>query len=863
MSSPSHGSPDGTGLPGVVTGPGVDGIAERPPLSDVGDYVAVEKLGKGSYGEVWLGWHKSDQNLRVAIKFLTARDAAADAVLDEVRALLRLDGDHHIVRVVNFSEPEALPPYFVMEYMAGGTLADLIGGLQERPSAEQVDDLVRELVRALIFVHNHAIVHCDLKPSNVLMDISGRPKLADFGQARYAEDGETAYGTFFYMAPEQAAGEAVSASWDVYALGAILFEFLTGRPPHRDHPDADSLFEIKGIRERLRRYAALIRKAEVPRDHDKLVDKPLARIIRRCLEPDPKKRFANAQAVLQALDDRAIREAERKYRVVWASIACLLLALPTLGAALWGTLAASEGVRRHVEQITRNDLKTASGLAADRVVVEVERRWRSLERIATDPEFVGLVRAVVDDPALSDPEIRDPDLRTPGQFERFRSHPLRLRLHRELETQQERHPDQPAWCWSVLDNRGELLATCTNAVGEADRETQQQNLGRSYAYRDYFHGLGGDRGDVDERPEPIDGPYHLSTAFSGKDSNLPQVGLSVPIRGEGDALVGVLVAVVLVGDFADFLPMDEPLATPADGDGETRVGRLLFSLVDRRPVYLGKPPEPGRPNAIYGHHRGDADRALEHIKPGEEILETDDQGFGWSDSYHDPFAKVDPSAFGELWYAAARPIGSKLLSRDDSTGDVDLGWCVLVQQPVAVVNGPISAMTQGLWRYFWLASAAIAGVASLMLGFVLLTQSGRYESRVRRWLRRQAGLTSSNSSRFSTGRSSSTGREPSGSLGRSSPPSEADPSRAPAAFASLALSVAMPGRIDPRAARTQRDPNADYTVTDPRHVGTLRDPRTDHTAPDPRLDLSDLDRPRDRRGSDPGQGGLVDEAGPD
>ena len=287
----------------------------------------------------------------------------------------------------------------------------------------------------------------------------------------------------------------------------------------------------------------------------------------------------------------------------------------------------------------------------------------------------------------------------------------------------------------------------------------------------------------------------------------------MPIRGVDGATVGILVAVVLVRDFTDFLPMVE----------SSDAGRMLFSLVDRRPVYLGKPPRPGSRFAIYGHHRRSDDKSdnksdnevLRYIPPDAEILNVGDDGVGWSASYHDPFAedKALASTFGGDWYAATRNIKTTLLSPGEGPADVDLGWCVLVQQPVAVVAGPIHDLTRGLWRYFWIATAVISGVAALMLGLVL---SRRYESRVRRWIRLPASLISSSSSRSVSRRSSA--------------PSD-DPSQAPAAFASIPLSVAMPGPIDPRRAGTLLDSRTDK-ANDPRRAGTLLDPKTDQPAAD-------------------------------
>ncbi|MBC7338145.1 MAG: serine/threonine protein kinase, partial [Clostridia bacterium] len=129
--------------------------------------------------------------------------------------------------------------------------------------------------------------------------------LADFGQSRLSHEQLPALGTLFYMAPEQADLNAIpDARWDVYALGALLYCMLTGKPPHRDEEAARSIERITNLEERLRAYREWIRRSGVPTDHRQIpgVDRELAQILERCLAPDPNERFPNVQSVLAALD---------------------------------------------------------------------------------------------------------------------------------------------------------------------------------------------------------------------------------------------------------------------------------------------------------------------------------------------------------------------------------------------------------------------------------------------------------------------------------------------------------------------------------------------------------------------------------
>src|SRR4029077_892458 len=112
--------------------------------------------------------------------------------------------------------------------------------------------LLREVAVGLAHAHNKGILHCDLKPANILLDQDGKPRLADFGQARLTAEHSPALGTLFYMAPEQADLTAVpDARWDVYALGALLYSMLTGHPPHRTEAAATEMRTAETLTERL------------------------------------------------------------------------------------------------------------------------------------------------------------------------------------------------------------------------------------------------------------------------------------------------------------------------------------------------------------------------------------------------------------------------------------------------------------------------------------------------------------------------------------------------------------------------------------------------------------------------------------
>ena len=141
----------------------------------------------------------------------------------EVEKLVFLSADRYVVQLLDVGW-DADPPYYVMEYVENGSLDDLLCSGTARSASAEAVEMFREIAVGLAHAHGKGVLHCDLKPANILLDQDHRPRLADFGQSRLSHEQKPALGTLFYMAPEQADLEAVpDVRWDVYALGAILY----------------------------------------------------------------------------------------------------------------------------------------------------------------------------------------------------------------------------------------------------------------------------------------------------------------------------------------------------------------------------------------------------------------------------------------------------------------------------------------------------------------------------------------------------------------------------------------------------------------------------------------------------------------
>jgi serine/threonine protein kinase len=203
-----------------------------------GRYMIERRLGEGAHKVVYLA---RDCRLSRAVALAWFRtegmDRAARETLErEVGAIARLGEHPNIASIYDLGE-EGGRPYLVREYVDGGSVTDVMAAADGgRIDVERAVEIAAGVARALEHAHDHGVLHRDIKPANIWLDASGMVKLGDFGLAGFADHvslsrSETVLGTVYYVAPEQARGEALDARADLYALGATLYEMLTGRPP--------------------------------------------------------------------------------------------------------------------------------------------------------------------------------------------------------------------------------------------------------------------------------------------------------------------------------------------------------------------------------------------------------------------------------------------------------------------------------------------------------------------------------------------------------------------------------------------------------------------------------------------------------
>jgi serine/threonine-protein kinase len=265
-------------------------------LAEFGDYELLEEIGRGGQGVVYRA-HQKSLNRTVALKVIGLGHWATEAHLKRFRreaeaaASLEHPG---IVPIHEVGEREGTC-YFSMGFIEGDQLDEVVR--REPMPVRRAAELIAKVARTVHYAHEHNILHRDIKPGNILLDAKGEPHLTDFGLARLVETESTitrtmeVLGTPSYMAPEQAVGNnAAITSANVYGLGAVFYQLLTGHPPFA----GGTTFETVRL--------VLDTEPRQPRLLSPKIDRDLNTICLKCLEKDPKRRYASALALAEDLE---------------------------------------------------------------------------------------------------------------------------------------------------------------------------------------------------------------------------------------------------------------------------------------------------------------------------------------------------------------------------------------------------------------------------------------------------------------------------------------------------------------------------------------------------------------------------------
>jgi WD40 repeat protein len=375
------------------------GVAEAPTLAppgpshadpklgtvrNFGDYELLEEIARGGMGVVYKA-RQITLNRPVALKMILAGQLASAADIQRFRIEAEAAGnlDHpHIVPIYEVGEREG-QQYFSMKLVEGGNLTQHLPRYHSDQWAAA--QLLVTVARAVHYAHQRGILHRDLKPGNILLDGQGQPHVTDFGLAKRVEGDSNLtqsgaiVGTPSYMPPEQASGKkgVLSTASDVYALGAVLYELLTGRPPFRAETALDTLLQV------LEQDPAPVRTL------NSKIDRDLETICLKCLQKEPEQRYGSAEALGQDLDRwcagepitaRPVGRVERSWR--WCRRNPALAAL--LGAVVVALMAGT-GVSTYFAHEASGEARIARG-NAEKARNESLRAKRESER-ARQSEF--------------------------------------------------------------------------------------------------------------------------------------------------------------------------------------------------------------------------------------------------------------------------------------------------------------------------------------------------------------------------------------------------------------------------------------------------------------------------------------------
>ncbi|TWU50945.1 Serine/threonine-protein kinase PknL [Rubripirellula tenax] len=696
--------------------------ATTPP-SEVPGYRLTRFLGSGAFGQVWVGVDLNTGR-NVAVKFYLHRGGVNWSLLSrEVKNLVTLSADRHVVQVLEVGW-DADPPYYVMELVGGGSLEDLLEVRPRLPVAEAVA-MFRKICVGLNHCHSKGVLHCDIKPANILIGDDAEPRLADFGQSRLSHEQTPALGTLFYMAPEQAdLNSTPDASWDVYAVGAILYRMLIGSPPYRSDEIVEQIDTAGSLPKRLERYRTAIASGKVPDRHlqHRGVDRPLARIISRCLAVDPKARYANIQQILDDVNRRDHSQSRRPLMLL-GILGPLLILLATSFFGYRSIKRASTSTMKALRTEAFGSNQLAASFAARTLESEIGRYYQLAQEEASRRILVEQLQATLSETSVRDSLDQIAAMRIPIQThgdgparQALLKNGARKQLDQILAERLARYTGENA------ENRRLRLATMfiTDSVGtilgiayDEDVDEEENSAGRNFCYRTYFHGGRVDLSKSDVaigEVLPLEST-NLSAAFPSTATRFWKVAVSTPIfltddHSKPDA---IFVATINLGDF-ELLQSKQGANQVAvlieAREGTSRGTILQHPLMDARQT----------------EGRKGEDKSYQMTAPLMDRL------LGGGDvDYLDPLASADDGkAYGGPWIAAIQPVALPRQEREDEkerqgpapndrkTADL----LVLVQYRLEKVMAPVDQMRSALLVEGAAALASILAVTFTLWFFV-------------------------------------------------------------------------------------------------------------------------------------------------
>jgi serine/threonine protein kinase len=560
------------------------------------DHQLIRKLGSGAFGTVWEAKNRHTGE-HVAIKFFRADDADWAKLLNEVGVVQRVEGCRGIVLVKEVRPGAAgRRPYYVMQLANKGSLAEWIKKADAWPPRQRVDvaaHIFSSVAKAMAVVHRRGIHHCDLKPHNILLHATeengpAEPLVADFGQAHLTDDRSPAYGTFFYMPPDQIDAIQTQAPpdtrWDVYALGAVVYEMITGKRPRETPELLQKLKDApKNLTARLKIYrdGILAAPPSTATAHHRYCDPMLAKIIDRCLALRPERRPADAGMLYQLLEARR-RWRRNRLLLGWFATVTVLIATAALTLGVWWANDVTNRIKKDITSELSKSLSRTSGFASRAVEDRLQKNILLLEHWAEEihahnPHLLQAMAQAAAIPRSS----RLKELPVLPREEHQQLCRWLLHLHRERVRLMGHSEHLPTLGLMLVtadadslspESRGFFLARVLQNGRIEDWESSLGTVGHSIyqmdlSYRDYFH-LGS--GETEKPGEPhrvvryshISRPFRsLGNDFTGKviESKRWKFNIVTPIWHDPNKQERIIGLLVLGFDVEiDLVPLLDP-----------------------------------------------------------------------------------------------------------------------------------------------------------------------------------------------------------------------------------------------------------------------------------------------------------------